>query len=349
MLRRSMIALAGLLLTSLSAFADKVILAEGQSNAYYCDAQVWTPSSNAKVWNWDGTPGHVGTAFVTINTYRPTSPASTNAACVNVMERRASEEADKTGETIYLVNISYPSQDITHWLPGTSAPDMYAALKANVEAALAMLGKSTVDEHDRWQGESDAQTPTLLTAYPANLNAYVARLRGETWYPFNTPMLIVGIDSTAHVANTVPNYTGYDGLNLALLDFADAAPLFRKVVPASMWPPSFWTSDGVHMVADGRMQLGTTLARVAMHGGGAGMSTSSTGTGPLMRADSAVTTGIKFSDRTNAIPGPSIFSNGFLVLAGGVNGFQFNDAPNLTALCYMSSNGTTHSLPCWGF
>src|SRR5262245_22549923 len=59
-----------------------VILATGQSNFVQTPAFAWSPEPRAKVWNYNHTDGHVGSAFVPL-------PSST----INITDKFASELA----------------------------------------------------------------------------------------------------------------------------------------------------------------------------------------------------------------------------------------------------------------
>jgi hypothetical protein len=230
-----------------------VILTSGQSNFVNSMTLAWSPSSNAHVWNNSvGTVG-TGSAFQAIDD-----------ANVSLPQRLVSEVARANPDrSIYLINCSFTGQAISHWLTGTGAPDAYADAKANVEAALAVLGVSKIDLFVWWQGEGD--TGPLNTSYITNHATMMTRFHGETWFPREVPELIFSIASTAISGNT-----DGDHMNVLLAGVVAAKPDRRRFIyTASLTGATYWNAgDPGHMTALGYYTMGSTAASVFLNGPG---------------------------------------------------------------------------------
>lgn len=221
-----------------------VELVTGQSNASNKVAYSWTPPANLLVWNWDGNIGTVGNDFVAPD---PTKMCLGYSAAAT--EARANPD-----RMVYLINIAYPGQAIASWLPGASL-DVYATLKANTEAALAKIGRTKVDKAGWWQGEGDAAS----TTYESDFEAVHARLRGETWFPYTTHIVMMGIS---------PYVATWDIFNINLLNLAARDPDCRSYVRTGMLPTSagiFWDPAApftyVHMLGAGYEQAGAMMGQ----------------------------------------------------------------------------------------
>ena len=145
----------------------------------------WTPNANCFWWNWDDVDGHVGTAFLPITT----------TATIRIAERFASEVARlNPARKVCVVNIAKGGQDISHWMTGASAPDMFANIVANVVPALASIGKTAIDGLLWYHGVSQTGEPYR---YPENFETVMARFQAQSWFPRTTPVLVVGIAPTS--------------------------------------------------------------------------------------------------------------------------------------------------------
>jgi hypothetical protein len=229
-----------------------VIFATGQSNFTQVPTFAWSPPSNLFVWNWDGTTGHVGTAF-----------AAADATKINVSWKFAAEIAARDpNRNVYLITVAIGGQPISHWMTGASSPDVFADIVANVPAALTTIGLSKIDLMLWWQGESDAASPA---AYPANFETVIGRFRALSWYPLSTPIVVFGITSTA-ISGTAANGV----MNTVLQKCVAADPDRRMFVYPATFPQSYWdtTSSYLHMTAAGYSLAGAGAARAFLDGVG---------------------------------------------------------------------------------
>jgi hypothetical protein len=166
-----------------------IILATGQSNFTRQPAFSWTPADNAFVRNWDGVDGHVGSAFVAID---PTA--------MNVARKFASDVA-RANQTrnVYVINISFSGQDISHWQNGASSPDVFQNILNNVTPALAAIGQTKIDLLMWWQGETQTSTPDNYVAdWSAVHNGFIQ----QSWFPRATPVILFGL-APSTVSGTV--------------------------------------------------------------------------------------------------------------------------------------------------
>lgn len=228
-----------------------VILTSGQSNFARQPSFTWGPNTNATIWNNAiGVDGSVGTAFVAI-------PSAT----VSLPNSLASAIARETGQSVYLVNISIAGLSISHWLPGTSSPDMYSNITNNVPAALSAIGAAQIDLFAWWQGEGD--TAPINANYLADFEAVITRLKGNAWFPGDTPILIHGMAATSIAGNPEG-----DHMNALLVGAVNLDPSNRLFVYTSALPTSaYWdaTNPG-HMTALGYQRAGEMAASMFLNG-----------------------------------------------------------------------------------
>jgi len=234
-----------------------VILATGQSNIANYAVLAWTPPTNLFLWNWDGNvdaPTATGTAFAAMRNDRM---ALAYSFATKVAQ-------DNPSSPVYVINIGNGGQPISKWLTGAPVPDMYDCVKRNVEAALAVIGVSTVDLMLWWQGEADAVLDTVT--YPANFAALQARLRAETWFPFATPVLMMSL-SPYYTDSRVPRY------NPMLRAVVAMEPATRIWVDTTMLPQALWDPTGglyIHMLAAGYKTAGELAYTAFKTGSGSG-------------------------------------------------------------------------------
>lgn len=184
---------------------EKILLfTTGQSNTVRRSANSnWFPSGRAFKWNNAiSTPSSVGTAFEPLD---PTG-ASIGEAIASVLA-----EAKPDAE-VYVVTCGKGGLAVGSWLPGGS-PDLFAAGKANVEAALTALGKTKIDRFIWWQGETGGE----LSSYQSDLTSVIARFRAESWMDADTPITIFGTTNAARGGDAK-----YDTINANLLAVAVA-------------------------------------------------------------------------------------------------------------------------------
>lgn len=171
------------------------ILATGQSNMVQRPSYSWTPAPNAFRWNNStGVDGSVGTAF-----------AALSAGSINVSDKFASDIAyANPTRQVYLLNVSFGSQTIVHWLPGAPSPDVYANILLNITPAMTAAGVTAINTLLWWQGENQTDQPWL---YTSQFNAVMTRFQTETWFALTTPTVVFGLvpesqNSFALAANT---------------------------------------------------------------------------------------------------------------------------------------------------
>ncbi len=233
-----------------------LIAVSGQSNPANVRDYAWQPESNLYVWNATGTA--LGTAFTVADDTKISFPV----AFANEVARQNPDRS------VFVVTGARPGRTIVNWLPGAPDEDVYALLKTRVEAALSVLGTSKIDRFAWWQGESDAADPS---AYEANFEAVVARLRGESWFPYNTNITIMGIVSAAINGSSI-----YRDMNLILqrcaakdpqqrMFFYTAGATIQVVDPTGAAGDWF---DSLHVNAVGTFKTGTAAAKKSLAGGG---------------------------------------------------------------------------------
>ncbi|MBZ9704598.1 MULTISPECIES: sialate O-acetylesterase [unclassified Mesorhizobium] len=225
----------------ISDVAPIVILSTGQSNTARHPAYSWTPQPNLYLWNHDGAVDaatHIGTGF---------NPMDATTMGYDYSYANEVAKANPLA-TVYLVKVGQGSLAIAQWMAGAAAPDMYGCCKNNIEAALAVIGASKIDNFLWWQGESDAMAGS--TTYFSDFNTVVARFRAETWFPYATPITIMG--------TSIVYGTPLDAFNNMLALLASIEPEFRKFVNTGSLPVAFWdpTFGYTHLNASGYEQAG---------------------------------------------------------------------------------------------
>ena len=226
-----------------------VILATGQSNFVQTPAFAWSPESRARLWNYNHTDGNIGTAFVAL-------PSTT----INVTDKFASEVARlNPTRSVYLINtaMAFSGNRISHWLPGTSAPDEYLQITNNVPAALAAIGATKIDLLLWWQGEAQIAD---FYQYPTDWETFHGRLLLETWFHRATPVIVFGLSPTS-ISGSI--FT--DTMNGQLQKVVRADPDCRRFVYTGSLVASFWL-DTFHLSGAGYDQLGKMAAAEFVYG-----------------------------------------------------------------------------------
>jgi hypothetical protein len=216
----------------------RFILTSGRSNAEYRLAYAWTPPPNLYLWDFNGTVDpatKVGTAWLV--------PDGTT---ISIALSIAAQEAWANPDTIvYVFQIAKASIPISHWLPGSPDPDMYTCIRANVTAGLALAGGTQIDVVQWWH-EGDASAPT---GYVTDFNTMVDDWRTETWFAYDTPIIIHGI-SILYAAN-------YTAFNAYLSACIASEPDFRRFVYTGILPAAYWEAPSyLHGNADGYYAAG---------------------------------------------------------------------------------------------
>jgi hypothetical protein len=237
--------------------APIVLVATGQSNISVHQTLSWTPPANLFLWNWDGPvdlPTATGTAFAPM----------TNSTMGVAYSFAAKVASDNPGRPVYVINIGASGQPISKWLTGSPTPDLYDCVKRNVEAALIAAGATAVDAMLWWQGEADAGADNAT--YPQNFAALHARFRAETWFPFATSVLVMGL-STYY--STDPRQAPF---NHVLRQVVAMEPATRIFVETDMLASPLWESPlFIHMTGAG-YKIAGELAYTAYSTGSAAAS-----------------------------------------------------------------------------
>ncbi|NKE77587.1 sialate O-acetylesterase [Ochrobactrum intermedium] len=211
------------------------ILATGQSNIAISRSKQWAPRKN--IWRWnnaDAVDGSTGNQFVQVS--------ASNVQVSSVFADSLARE--NPGMDFYILNVGFGGREINHWLPGASAPDVYANITANIAGALTAAGVTKVNQMLWWQGEADYFTSTL-PLYEAKFEQLIARFQTESWFDQSSPIFIFG---TANAAQG--GHANYDLINLILQRCGSNDPTRRQFFYTSMLPPDFW-EDNLHPNADG--------------------------------------------------------------------------------------------------
>ncbi|HEV7411052.1 MAG TPA: sialate O-acetylesterase [Bradyrhizobium sp.] len=231
-----------------------VILATGQSNFSMAPALAWTPAANAKLWNFNGSDGNIGTAY-----------AALGNSTVNITQKIASDIGDAwTARPIFLINISFPGEAISHWLlSGGPPPDVYQNILNNISGALSAAGAGKIDLFLWWQGEGD--TTPLNTGYVADFATMMSRFWCNSWFPQKTPAIIHSIASTAISGN--PEGDHMNDLLLAVVN--DDPHRRRYVYTAALSTSTYWDSSNPgHMTGQGYFAAGAMSANTFLYGSG---------------------------------------------------------------------------------
>lgn len=159
----------------------------------------------------------------------------------------AAAARDNPTRPVYLVVVARGGTPIANWIGGAS-PDLYAALGANVVAALTAAGLSSIDVFLWWQGEQDASAPSN---YFADFQELVTqRLQVETWFPTTTPIVVFGIVGSAVNSNPI-----YESFAQYLQKCVNHDPDFRMYINTRRLPVSMW-ADELHASGNGYRFLG---------------------------------------------------------------------------------------------
>lgn len=268
-----------------------VIVCTGQSNCDIFRSYSYTPAPNVQVWNWRGIYNvppqgdtDVGTGFI---------PLENN---VISWGRSLANEVGLANpdREVLLVNVGWSGMDISHWLSGTSYPDVYHALKINVEAALAARGLTKADLFAIWQGESDALNANGV--WSGQFELVMQRLRAETWFPYSTPVIISGFspyDAPAGVPTAIQRFE--DQLRFAALN----DPELRTYVSYVHTPTTFWEAGDSyrHANAEGYRQCGIICHRAFLSGANAGKNAGHRAVVTKRELESRVSTTVAANDR----------------------------------------------------
>lgn len=297
-----------------------VILSTGQSNFNNPQTLAWTPDANVSVWNFSGVDGNIGTAF-----------AAPSGTTINITHKVASDIARANpGRKVYLINVAFSGEDISHWLSGASSPDVYANIVANIAPALAAISATQIDLFLWWQGENDALPSALNTSYVANHATMMTRFWTNSWFPRETPMLLFGIASTA-----IEGAAEYDQMNKLLIQVVNSDPDKRRYIYPAAFPASpYWTGTN-HLSGAGQFSVGAEAANVFLNG---------PGRGSLYKVDVDPATGDVYFESTTNTSGATVgLVNGALAVQGGGQ-----VGKDLRVGTYNPASGTARTLTIYG-
>ncbi|MCD4663122.1 sialate O-acetylesterase [Agrobacterium sp.] len=218
------------------------IAATGQSNFEILRAKDWTPARNLRIWdNTIADIDDVGSAFVEPNPTLIGAPlAFANAIALA-----------NPGQAVFLVVVADGGQPISQWLPGASAPDIYAALKANVEPALMAANVPEIDTMLWWQGETGGGSQS----YVGDFETVQSRFKSEGWFRDETPLVVFGVSPS-----NIGGGSARKQINMTLQMCCGKAPSSRMYVNTGQFSdPSYWV-DQNHMTADGYEKVGRMAA-----------------------------------------------------------------------------------------
>ena len=132
----------------------------------------------------------------------------------------------ETGRTVYLIQCGEGGAAINLWVGSGTSSRLYAANKADIEAALALLGKSTIDYYIYQGGENEGGS---VSSFGTNLQTLLTQLRAESWWSATGTYFIAGepspqwTDASAVTLKTQVNTITSDGSAYTLV--ADTAQL----------------------------------------------------------------------------------------------------------------------------
>ncbi|MDH0115886.1 sialate O-acetylesterase, partial [Rhizobium pusense] len=218
------------------------IAATGQSNFEILRAKNWTPARNLRIWdNTIADIDDVGSTFVEPDPTLIGAPlAFANAIALA-----------NPGQAVFLVVVADGGQPISQWLPGASAPNIYAALKANVEPALVAANVPEIDVMLWWQGETGGGSQT----YVDDFETVQTRFKSESWYRDETPLVVFGVSPS-----NIGGGSARRQINMTLQMCCGKAPSSRMYVNTGQFSdPSYWV-DQNHMTADGYENVGRMAA-----------------------------------------------------------------------------------------
>jgi hypothetical protein len=217
----------------------------GQSNAagYFDDASLPMPP-NLWIWNSFGA-GDVGSVFV------PASNAPRHSWAYSAAARMARANPFVN---YYIVINAVGANPVDQWVAGfqktgTGLYDMATSLRLNVAAALAVLGKSTIDGMYAWVGESNAYNADSEAYFKGLWDQFHAQMRAQTWFPYYLPIYCMGYNP---YDAAFPKYTRW------MQEWCESEFQTRTFVDTSTLSVAMWTPTP-HMSAEGYDAAGAML------------------------------------------------------------------------------------------
>lgn len=230
-----------------------VVLVSGQSFLTAFSSLAWSPATNLKIWNFSGVDGNVGTAYAAPS-------ASTISLPIGYLSRIAK---DNPSRSVYGIVVGFSSRDISHWLSGTGAPDIYQNILNQMTPALAAAGVTKITRFVWMQGQADCLP--LNTSYVANFTTMMGRFWGNSWFPKETRSDIFSI---ASVADGDPVNTDADRMNDLLLAVVNAMPDTRRYFYLSTFTgATYWDAVALgHPTAQGIVSMSQLTGRSNLNG-----------------------------------------------------------------------------------
>jgi len=169
----------------------KIVVIAGQSNAQGVNDGGPNPASTlVQTWNADTGVLDWGGSDYTAAPWTSAGPIG-NGGNNNYALARAHRLADDEGYAVGIVYDAVSGTSIDEWVASGTSSTRYAALKTNVENALAEIpGKAVVDEIIWAQGEEDFADD--FATHLGNLTLLRNQLRDETWCDWDTPIYMMG-------------------------------------------------------------------------------------------------------------------------------------------------------------
>jgi hypothetical protein len=263
MLRGLLFALLSAFLPAASAagtdFLPLVIFATGQSNIAVHQPFRWTPNVRAVRWNNEvRIDGGRGDEFVALDREQ-----------IDLSSKIASDLADAyPGRRVCLINVSFSNKSISHWLPGTKAPDIFQNIQLNLPTALKACGANRIDLAVWWQGEGDSARFNF--DYPSDFEKMVDRLAAaKMGFSRDTPLLIYAIE--AHAVSQINPKAEF--INAILQNIAAADMHRRRFIFTSFLglregkTLDYWdhSNDGGHMTGLGYFAAGAMGAEAFLN------------------------------------------------------------------------------------
>jgi len=153
----------------------------------------------------------------------------------------AAQAALARSQEIRLTGYAKGSQIIVNW---------HADQPCWTKLAAAIAAAGSIDVFLWHQGESDADSPSLVAAYPANLADLIARVRALTWAAL--PVIVIGVGPYVGAG------TDYAGIRSAQQAVAATVPGVTYVSTLDL--P--FADGGEHLTAAGYRALGQRIAAV---------------------------------------------------------------------------------------
>jgi hypothetical protein len=215
------------------------ILSTGQSNVTGRNDGDGDANVNSNVQAWNGSSWvTMQEGVIPMGTVIPyqlsPNPNSNNAtwAFAKVVQQR-------TGAQVRVVLLSWGGESITNWLGTTSTNYSF------IRNTMTSIGNPPIDYLIWDQGEADGAMGDAI--YAKNLQTVIGQFRAEKWFPFNTQIILTGLDTSD------PTYAGPHFAQRGLAAGDDSFIHFAETTGLSTVP------GGVHWSGPATVTLGSIL------------------------------------------------------------------------------------------